>query len=199
MGESVRQLTDTNDQEVVKDVRAIALGESEDVTQIRRLRTRKMGSSSIVDMDIYCPPSMSASALRAVEQRVRFKVMDGVPGIIDCEVHASTPDAVVCPLLTATGLKSHQTVSAHEIEDAAAAILNRHPDVQSIHSCTVHYQDTILANVDATIRLRNPENISITTAMLTATELRKTLEESKLIYKANIYLDLNERAALISS
>ena len=58
--------------------------------------------------------------------------------------------------------------------------------------CTVHYEDTLLATVDANIRLTEPDT-TIGKATMMAKDLRKLLENSADIHKANIFLDLNDQ------
>ena len=63
--------------------------------------------------------------------------------------------------------------------------------VQSVERCTVHYEDTLNANVDVNIRLHNAVT-TIEQATTIAKDLKAILEESDNINKANIYLDLSE-------
>ena len=56
----------------------------------------------------------------------------------------------------------------------------------------MHYKDILLPTIHANIKLKQPEFITIASASALATELRELLEKSDSIYKANIFLDLNE-------
>lgn len=188
MGEAVKQLTDANDKEIVERVKTLILGSSDDVVDVKRVRARWMGSTAIVDVSITTSDNMSASANRAVEEKIRYKILDEESGVIDAEVHA-TSNAITCPLLTATG--AHEEMkSVQEVEDDAREILSGHADVQSVEGFTVHYQDTLLATVNANIKLKNP-TITIDKAEALAVELKKLLETNESIHTAGIFLDLN--------
>lgn len=127
MGEAVKQLTDANDKEIVERVKTLILGSSDDVVDVKRVRARWMGSTAIVDVSITTSDNMSASANRAVEEKIRYKILDEESGVIDAEVHA-TSNAITCPLLTATG--AHEEMkSVQEVEDDAREILSGHADV----------------------------------------------------------------------
>ncbi len=127
MGEAVKQLTDTSDQELEDRIKKLALESSDDVIEVKRIRARWMGSSAIVDVDVTTSDNLSSSANRAVQEMLSIRIMDEEPGVIDADVHA-TSDAVTCPLLTAT--KAHDDMkSVQELEDDARTILNRHDDV----------------------------------------------------------------------
>lgn len=54
-----------------------------------------------------------------------------------------------------------------------------------------------LSNIDANIKLKQPELTTITSATLLATELKELLEKSDRIDKASIFLDVNENDAVI--
>jgi hypothetical protein len=64
-----------------------------------------------------------------------------------------------------------------------------------VEDCTVHYEDTVLANLSVKIQLENQE-ATIKDASHTALELKALLEETEGINKARIYLDLNSVSAL---
>ena len=49
-----------------------------------------------------------------------------------------------------------------------------------------------LANVDANIKLKKTELTTIASAILLVAELKDLLEKSESVYKANIFLDLND-------
>lgn len=127
MGEAVKQLTDTSDSELAERIKSLALESSDDIIEVKRIRARWMGSSAIVDVGVTTSAKLSASANRAVEEKLRFKIMEKERGVIDADVHA-TSDALTCPLLTATGAQEEMK-SVQELEDDARTILNRHEEV----------------------------------------------------------------------
>lgn len=127
MGEAVKQLTDTSDTELAERIKSLALESSDDVIEVKRIRARWMGSSAIVDVAVKTSKNMSASANRAVEEQLKFKIMRQEPSVIDADIHA-TSDALTCPLLTATGAKEEMK-SVQELEEDARKILNGHDEV----------------------------------------------------------------------
>lgn len=189
LGESVKQLTDTSDPLLIKRIKNLVLKESDDIVKVNRVRARWMGSSAIVDLEVSTRGNLSTSANRAVEDRIRYRIMDTEPVVIDADVHAVC-DTIKCPLLTASAVK-HETKSAQELEENARRQLLNHKEVESVELCTVHFHNPLVATVDANIRLKNMD-ANITTASIVAKELRDLLEESRDIQSARIFLDLND-------
>ena len=191
MGESVKQLTDAvTDEELVKNVEMVA-SEDADIKQVTRVRARQVGSSALVDVEVEVPPDLSASAMKAIEERIRTKINADVEGVLDVEVKATGEDVLFCPLLTAIeDADEEHHICVTEVEEEARVLLEAHPDVKSVEGVTVHYEDTVLVRVDATICLADA-NATVSEAKKLASTLRRDLEESDDIRKANIFLDLN--------
>ncbi len=148
MGESVKQLTDAmTDEDLVKSVGARASDDA-DVRRVTRVRARQVGSSALVDVEVEVPPDLSASAMRAIEERIRVRIASEVEGVYAVEIKATGADVVFCPLLTAIDDSDaeHRT-SATEVEMAAREILSADPAVWSVRGVTVHYQDTAFVRV----------------------------------------------------
>lgn len=191
MGESVKQLTDAvTDEYLVREVETIALADA-DIRNVTRVRARQVGSSALVDVEVTAPPDFSASAMRAIEERIRTRILSDVSGILDAEIRATGDNIVFCPLLSAiddSGVE-HQ-LSATEVEYAAREILEADSDVKSVGSVTVHYQDTVLIRVDANICVSSDATVSEANSV--AARLRENLLNSdSSIDQANIFLDLN--------
>ena len=127
MGEAVKQLTDTSDENLVERVKTLALEESDDVLDIDRIRTRWMGSSAIVDLSIKTSENLSSSANKAIENRVRYAIMEKENGIVDAEVRATSQP--ICPLLTASSAQHKENTSVQEIETDATSLLLDHDKV----------------------------------------------------------------------
>mmetsp|Transcript_22216 Transcript_22216/g.44664 ORF Transcript_22216/g.44664 Transcript_22216/m.44664 type:complete len:622 (+) Transcript_22216:98-1963(+) len=191
MGESVKQLTDAvTDEDLVRDVEMIASADA-DIRNVTRVRARQVGSSALVDVEVTAPPDFSASAMRAIEERVRVRILSDVSGVLDVEVRATGDNVVFCPLLSAIEDSDvdHQ-MSATEVEYAAREILEADSEVKSVEGVTVHYQDTVLIRVDANICVSS--NATVSEANSVAARLRKNLLGSDSnIDSANIFLDLN--------
>lgn len=215
LGESVKQLTDTSNEELVQKVTQLA-SENVDVDKVVRVRARHVGSASSVDVSVTMPEDRTASAARAVEERLKQQIIQYVgDDIVDVDVRATAPpirtklngdsmdDTMVCAALESRATFNNPT-SVEEIEACVRdEILRRHSDtVASIPVITVYYRDSILIDVDVHIRLVGPDKDAddnngkaVTTTIIGATnigkEVRMTLESSKQISKARIYLDLD--------
>ena len=75
MGEAVKYLTDTVDQELVDRVRNYMVSEverSENILEITRVRARWIGSKAVVDLVLTTKNLLSSSTIRAIEGRLRF-------------------------------------------------------------------------------------------------------------------------------
>jgi cation diffusion facilitator family transporter len=210
LGESVKQLTDTSNEELVQTVTKLA-NENADVEHVVRVRARHVGSASSVDVSVTMPEDRTASAARAVEERLKQQILQYVgDGVVDVDVRATAPPVLTTTLLNGdddgtmkcTALESRATsnhpVSVEEIETCVRdEILRRHSDtVASIPVITVYYRDAISIDVDVHIRLVGPDDSThAATTIIAATnigkEVRLTLESSKQISKARIYLDLD--------
>jgi divalent metal cation (Fe/Co/Zn/Cd) transporter len=190
MGESVKQLTDAmTDEELVRDVEARASDDA-DVRRVTRVRARQVGSSALVDVEVEVPPDLSASAMRAIEERIRVRIVSEVNGVLGVDIKATGADVVFCPLLTAIeDSDAEHHISATEVEMAAREILRADTAVWSVRGVTVHYQDTVLVRVDANICV-DPK-LTVFEASSLAARLRENLESSNEINQANIFLDLN--------
>eukprot|EP00591_Stephanopyxis_turris_P000917 CAMPEP_0195518772 /NCGR_PEP_ID=MMETSP0794_2-20130614/13624_1 /TAXON_ID=515487 /ORGANISM="Stephanopyxis turris, Strain CCMP 815" /LENGTH=562 /DNA_ID=CAMNT_0040647793 /DNA_START=234 /DNA_END=1922 /DNA_ORIENTATION=- len=187
MIESIKQLTDTNNEELVGKVEKVIAHMNDDIVGVKRIRARQVGSTALVDVSITTADGLSSSAVHTIEERLRRRIMEDEPSVIDAEVHATSP-AVVCPLLVSTSAGNEK--SASEVEDKARSVLLKFPDVQSVEGITVHYEDTLLANVDVDIRI--DPGTTVAKANSLAGELRESLEKSNTINKACVFLDLNE-------
>ena len=197
MGESIKQLTDAvTDEDLVKNVE-ITSSEDPDVRNVTKVRARQVGSSALVDVDVDVPIDLSASAHRAIEERIRVRILKCVDGVMDVTVKVKEEEVIFCPLLTAvedSDVEHH--IAATEVEEQARCVLNDHPQVSSVQGVTVHYQDTVRTRVDANICI--DPNSTVLEANELAITLRKNLEASKDIDQANIFLDLNVVAPILS-
>lgn len=208
LGESVKQLTDTSNEELVQKVTKLA-NENVDVEQVVRVRARHVGSASSVDISVTMPEDRTASAARAVEERLKQHILQHVgDGVVDVDVRASAPSmsttklngddgTMVCLALESRAATLNNPISVEEIETCVREeVLRRHSDtIASIPVITVYYRDSTSIDVDVHIRLVVPNQAASDTTIMAASnigkEVRMTLESSKQISKARIYLDLD--------
>lgn len=192
LGESVKQLTDTSNEELVHRVTLLA-ERNVDVKSVVRVRARRVGSASSVDVAVSMPEDRSASAARVVEERLKQQIMLLQDGVMDVDVRATaSPTAdtgVVCPLLEA---RKGESVPTAEVESCVRdEILRRHDDaVASVQGVTVRYLNSLLVNVDVDVRLKSATTIAGAGAV--AADIRKTLESSNQIDTVRVFLDLND-------
>lgn len=207
LGESIKQLTDTTNVALVEQVEGLVeANRHADAFDVKRVRARQVGSSSIVDVAIMTHGDLSSSASRNIEEKLRLQIMEQT-GVVDAEVHATTKD-VVCPLLLAenevsslvsdtsngdTSLSPTNTEIEHDVRQQI--LLNQ--GVNSVEGVTVRYSDSILTSVDVVIRV-DPD-ASVANANSVANELRSSLENLDKINKANIFLDLNVRSPAVTN
>ena len=208
LGESVKQLTDTSNEELVQKVTKLA-NENVDGEQVVRVRARHVGSASSVDISVTMPEDRTASAARAVEERLKQHILQHVgDGVVDVDVRASAPSmsttklngddgTMVCLALESRAATLNNPISVEEIETCVREeVLRRHSDtIASIPVITVYYRDSTSIDVDVHIRLVVPNQAASDTTIMAASnigkEVRMTLESSKQISKARIYLDLD--------
>jgi cation diffusion facilitator family transporter len=184
LGESIKQLSDTNNEDLVETIDKMVRS-STNVLSVQRIRARQVGSQAFVDVKIETAEGLSTSAARTVEERIRRDILQ-LSGVMDAEVHA-TPTDVVCPLLFVS------PPSVSEIEDSVRQKALLHPGVDSVEGVTVHFGDTLRVMVDVNIRLEDSANTnSLVQAKEYAMSLKQRLEESNKIDEAHIFLDLND-------
>ena len=98
LGESVKQLTDTSNEELVEKVTQLA-NENVDVEQVVRVRARHVGSASSVDVSVTMPEDRTASAAWAVEERLKQQIIQYVgDGVVDVDVRATAPPVIISTL-----------------------------------------------------------------------------------------------------
>lgn len=197
MGESIKQLSDTTNEELVEKVR-IMVKQSPDVTAVTRVRARQVGSSALVDVRVTTPSGLTTSVTRAVEERLRQLIMDNSPEVLDVEVHARPVGNIICPLLLKEQVKhekellwTNNTVSAYsQVESVVRQAALLHPQVETVEKVTVHVRDTTRLCVDVDVRLAGTD--SLHDAQEYSRELKESLESTDWIDEAKIYLDMNQ-------
>lgn len=195
MVESIKQLTDTADRKMVARIKEYLSSEvegSDEIVEITRVRARWSGSNAIVDVAVTTKDSLSLSAIRAVEGRLISRIMEEEERVIDAEVHVTGSVGTVMGEISNKVDNVSNLKGSSQMEEATRELLLRNEQVESVKDCKVNYNDLPLANIDANIKLKHPEQITVSSAILLAAELRESLENSDGICKANIFLDLNK-------
>jgi divalent metal cation (Fe/Co/Zn/Cd) transporter len=190
LGESIKQLSDTSNEDLVESIDKI-VRTSENVLDVQRIRARQVGSQAFVDVKIETAEGLSTSAARTVEERIRRDILQ-LSGVMDVEVHAQPPSDVVRPVLLGDGNPQETPPSASEIEQSVRQKALLHPGVDSVEGVTVHFRDTLRVSVDVDIRLDSANTSSLRQAKEYASSLKQRLEESNKIDEAHIFLDLND-------
>jgi cation diffusion facilitator family transporter len=196
LGESVKQLTDTSNEELVRKVTELAKGNA-DVESVVRVRARQVGSASSVDVAVSIPEDRTASAARAVEERLKQQILQYAgEDVVDIDVRATAPPpsngTFNCSVLESSR-QGGNSISVEEIESCVRdEVLRRHSDsVSSIQGVTVHFRDATTGVVDVDVDLRL-DAVTIAEAGMIARGIRRTLESSSQIDKARVYLELND-------
>ena len=106
---------------------------------------------------------------------------------------------MVCPLLAAEEVKGNVELPAStaSVEVDVRRVLGDNSEVLAVESVTVNYRDTMLVDVDATIRVEAASTVA--KANMLAADLKILLEKEDNIDKASIYLDLNAPAASVAT
>ena len=192
LGESLNQLTDTAaDPQLETRVGDIA-ADHEDVMDVKSIKARQVGSKAFMDISVEIPPDFSSTAIRAVEERIRRRVLQE-PHIVDAVVRATSSEenVVVCPLLEAKSETALSVPTVTEVEQHIRSVIaEKHADIQ-VDRVGVHYQSATSVHVDVNMHWDDDVD-SLSSVRETANSLRKTIRRSRdYIDQANIFLDLN--------
>lgn len=218
LGESIKQLTDTNESQLADKVTNLIETDS-DVGDINSIRARQLGSSAWVDVDVTTrAEGLSASALRNVEERLRWKIMTSLEGV-QAKVHATEytngkANGFSAPLLSHDHDHDHNDHDHDHHHDHAAPANGeeqRYLTVQQVQnevkkqlpfvntpSVVVKYDDQNTVHVDVVVQLSAYDATTITDAKVRAETWKADLERSPLIDKAKMFLDLSEESGVTS-
>ena len=192
LGESLNQLTDTAaDPQLETRVGKIA-AEHEDVMDVKSIKARQVGSKAFMDISVEIPPDFSSTAIRAVEERIRRRVLQE-PHIVDAVVRATSSEenVVVCPLLEAKSESAISVPTVTEVEQHIRSVIaEKHEDI-TVDRVAVHYQSATSVHVDVNMHCNDGVD-SLASVREQADALRETIRRSRdYIDQANIFLDLN--------
>lgn len=178
--ESIRQLSDTQNEEVISLVEEA--GRSVDgVLGVQRVRARSVGNGNLVDLTILTDGKISASAANLLAERVRWAVLGKVPDVIDALVRTQS-SSVVCPLLVAG------TKSITEVESHVRAALSSMAEVETVERVTVNMLDLGGVGVEAVVRSKID---SLDALKRVASALRDSLKSQDIdVVQADVLLAL---------
>ena len=218
--DAMKQLTDTANGELVEKINKLLhreISQLEHALDIGRVRARQVGSSSLVDVTLTVSDGLSASATRAIEDRIRLKIMKETPGVLDADVQgrpelpaSGMPAMVAEPILVVETLRPAElhasTVidipftdivqrTSSALERDIRATISRNALVKEISEVSLSVHNTRpMFDVTVTIRPKNMGNMTIAEATEFINELRYELEKESRIMSARINLDLNTKA-----
>eukprot|EP00543_Licmophora_paradoxa_P006339 CAMPEP_0202450964 /NCGR_PEP_ID=MMETSP1360-20130828/9494_1 /ASSEMBLY_ACC=CAM_ASM_000848 /TAXON_ID=515479 /ORGANISM="Licmophora paradoxa, Strain CCMP2313" /LENGTH=350 /DNA_ID=CAMNT_0049069415 /DNA_START=1 /DNA_END=1053 /DNA_ORIENTATION=+ len=217
LGESIKQLTDTNESQLTDRVKALIQTDS-DVDEVADIKARQLGSSAWVDVDVTTrAKGISASALRALEERLRWKIMTSIESV-QVTVHAKQGDyAIPASSLDVTHRESqHDHSHSHDhnnaqnqdhdsiidpvedqekqkfltVQQVQSEVQKQLPSV-STPNIVVKYDEEHTIHVDVVVQIPHANGMTITEAQAKAHSWQADLERSPLIDKAKLFLDLS--------
>lgn len=165
--ESIKSLADTSNKDLTSGVKRVT--ESvEGVLGVRNIRTRSVGSNSLIDLTILTDTQLSASAAQTLSDRVRWKLLDTYPEVVEALVRTHS-SSTSCPLLTNQSSKSPvelekeiRAVLAKEFSaTAAAADITGGTSVEEIKRVTIYYINAALVNVEVVVQLKKQSQQSL--------------------------------------
>jgi len=174
--ESVKQLTDTSDGDMLPEVSKVIEG-VDGVIAVKQLRSRTVGSGHIVEATISTDAKLSATSAQSIAERVRWRVMQAMPGVVmEVSVKTRSTDPV-CPLLS-----GHQRGVADVESDIFKVSSNSDESINRIlkvRKVVVHYVNTLELSVEVLVS-------SINDFAATTEELRVAAEALKKNILANV-------------
>jgi cation diffusion facilitator family transporter len=166
LGESIKQLSDTNNEDLVDQIDEM-VRQAENVSSVQRIRARQVGSQAFVDVKLETLQGLTTSATKTVEDRIRRDILQ-LSGVMDAEVHAQPPsdgedddnDSVAS--LSSLFLDKETPPpppppppNVSEIEQSVRQKALLHPGIDSVKGVTVHFRDPLRVSVDVDIRLKD--------------------------------------------
>lgn len=187
--ESVKELTDTNDNSISKEVADLILT-VDGVLGVKALRSRTVGSGkSLLELTIMTDKMNSFSASQSIAEKSKWKIMGAYPNIIEVVVRTTTSDELpFCPLLGVgqiSPIEAEDTIRKIVVEEQAKGNMKTLIDLTRV---TIHYVRTALLHVDCYIKMESSANIDAADKL--AQEIRHTLLAANAAQSINVFLDL---------
>ena len=145
--DAMKELTDTVDDAVVTRVAELTR-EVKGVVAVdpKKVRARRMGSDTLVDLRVQTPSYMSASGANQVAETVRWRILESMPEVKEVLVHV-TSESKQCPMLAS--LRSAEAIEA-DVRAKLRSLACSKPlpgdyvgdkKITTVHKVTVHYLD----------------------------------------------------------
>ena len=192
--ESVRDLTDSQDEEVLQALEA-TIGAVPGVSSCKHVRHRRMGPYQVVDAHVLVHQELSVSAASQVVAKCRAAVRAEMPDVTEMMVHVSpaldarrsgrSGGAEEEPEQELEGFRAH-----YEIESDVRKVLGGVRDVKWIEHVHVHY---IGGHVQVRCSIVLDDSLLIREANLIAREARLKIESDVAdVSAADIHLELED-------
>lgn len=182
---SVRELTDASIEHDMLNYMEKLIRNVEGVVEARKIRARKMGTYSIVDVKIQVDHLLSVSAAHQVAKRVRLTLLDAVPQVNDVMVHVDPEPPQSQTLQTLMRPQS-------EIYQDVVAKVDLFPEVYLSYMCCHYYNMRLTVEVDL---LFGDETISLKQAQELAKKIQKEVLAIKDVHHADIMVNLTLQSA----
>ncbi len=192
--ESIRQLTDTSDSSLTTKIENMVRG-IKGVEEVTAVRSRSIGSGSLVDMTLLVEQQISSSAATAISEKVRWSIIEEIPSVMDVLVRTVTDTTKACPLLV-----NVEKRSVGEIEEQVRTVIERESGSigykYSVKKVIVHFVDNALVTVETVICFDN-DNIALKDTYLIAGRIRDELTGNAAngIHRADVYIDASSSSS----
>jgi cation diffusion facilitator family transporter len=186
LGESVKQLTDTSNEELVQKVTKLA-NDNVDVDQVVRVRARQVGSVSTVDISVTMPEDRTASAARAVEERLKQQILQSTidENVIDVDVRATAPTAILTSSSSSTTTIDTDTINGEDTTKSLGL------DSVSNTPSTINDASTETTTFTTTPTTTKINTINTIDALMTVEEVKSYIENEILFYHSNTILSVS--------
>lgn len=193
--DAVMQLTDTADTDTVG--RAAELARTCDgvvAVHEKKVRARRMGSDTLVDVLVEVAPHMSSSSASHVAETVRWAILEGIPNVTEVLVHVVS-EAKQCPMLaslrSAEAIEADVRAALRGLMASPAAGADNTDRITAVHRVTVHYiqlQPCVEVVVDVA------EDMPVSAARAIAQQVRLACESVDDVVRGEVHLFLGEPA-----
>lgn len=205
MCESMKQLTDSVDQDLVSDIQATVLNIS-GILDVNHVRARSCGSVSLVDLTIVLESSFTIEAVQVVVVEVRESLLLKFPHVTDVLIQTAMsnqrePGTGVDSILSVA--HQHQYSPTTDVESEIHDLLVRDADVTGIVKVAVtqhpHQQgSSTVLSVEAVISL-DTSRYSVDKAKSVVERIKEDIKRvSESIGTVIVYIDLIGRSGCLS-